>query len=258
MTTRALPAAAAVACIGAAWWSVPPTPAALREFGSWFARPALLPFAWSALDEAHRAGDAGEAFARARQILQLLPAWTDGHVAFAYRFALEDGTIPAADRPAAALRRLQTALLWLEGARSQAGRREVELLQAMAFLPGLAAMQEPGLEDLMRPGGGSAALGDHYLSQAEHAGGGAAVREQRTFLAPRLCAGLLAAGDPSDALAVLDAAFERSAEVRDLQLADEWRARLDEARRWLRGDRGVDLARLHSDPRFSPLLPHLR
>jgi hypothetical protein len=83
------------------------------------------------------------------------------------------------------------------------------------------------------------------------------VRETRTFLAPKLAAGLLDAGDRRQARAVLDRAIERSAEVRDRTAADAWRQRLVEVRRALDGDPHVDLTAVHHDPRFAPLWPHL-
>ena len=51
-------------------------------------RPARLPFAWQALEAAQDSGDGREAFARGQQILDLLPSWTLGHAAFAYRYVL--------------------------------------------------------------------------------------------------------------------------------------------------------------------------
>lgn len=239
---------------------VPPSWATLREFGSWLVRPILLPLAWSAMNEASRAGDATETFARGQQILQLLPTWTDGHAVFAYRYALDTGTgrSSTADRATTALRRLQTALAWLEHARRSAGRHEVDLLQSMAFLPEVAVAQEPGLVELLREQGGPIALADAYLAIAERLRPSAPVREQRTFLAPRLAAGLLATGNRTRALVVLDTAIERSADVTDRALATEWRTRLDEVRRWLRGEPGIDLTAVTADPRMAPLLPHLR
>jgi hypothetical protein len=222
-----------------AWLIAPPVPAVWQELAAAFVRPALLPFTWTALAEAQRSGDDAEYFARARQLLDLLPTWTDGHAVFAYRLALDadPGTDATGD---AAWQRLQTALAWLESARPQAGR------------------QQPLLAGRLRAGGGAAALADHYLAEAERLGASPEVRELRTFLAPKLVAGLLAAGERSQARSVLETAILRSAEVRDRELATEWARRLDEVRRWLAGDTAVDLAAVHDDPRFAPLWPHLR
>jgi len=191
----------------------------------------------------------------------LLPGWTDGHIVFAYRFATDGGNlaVPADERAGLALRRLQIALAWLESARAHAGRRELELLQAMAFLPEVAVAQEGGLAELLQQSqkGGAMALADHYLAAAERLGQSPALREQRTFLAPLLCAGYLAAGDRQTAIAVLDAAITRSADVRDRALATEWCARLVEVRSALQGE-PVDLTAVRADARFAALLHHLR
>lgn len=260
MTLRALCAVSALACAAAGHCLVPPRLADAREVGSWLARPLVLPLAWSAMDEASASGDATETFARGQQILHLLPSWTDGHAVFAYRYALDDSDRAGKDddRAARALRRLQTALAWLEDARTRAGRNEFDLLLSMAFLPEVAAMQEPGIEVLWRDRGGSLVIADGYLAAAERLRPTAAIREQRTFLSPRLAAGLLQGGHHAQALAVLDAAVARSTEVRDQELAAEWRARVDEVRRHLRGEPGVDLSAVRNDVRFQPLLPHLR
>lgn len=252
-------AIAAIACAGTATWIAAPTWTELRELGSWFARPLLLPLAWSAMDDARRHGDAAEAYARGQRVLQLVPQWTDGHAVFAYRYVTEPTarTLPPERRAAAALERLQVALAWLEAARATAGRHEVDLLLTTAFLVELAATHEPGI-DAALPAGGAAALADHYLAAAERLRPSAAIREQRTFVLPRLAAGLLASGDTTRALEVLDVAIARSLEVRDTALAAEWRSRLDEARRWLGGDHGVDLGAVRADPRLAPLLPFLR
>jgi len=241
-----------------AWVVAPPTPAVWRQLAGAFVRPALLPFTWAALAEAQRSGDDAEYFARARQLLDLMPTWTDGHAVFAYRLALDERRAAADPTGADAWRRLQTALAWLESARADAGRREVELLQTMAFLPEVACRQQPALAERLAAGGGAAALADRYLAQAERLRGSPEVREQRTFLAPKLAAGLLAAGERAQALGVLATAISRSAEVRDRQLATEWATRLDEVRRWLAGDTDVDLGAVYDDPRFEPLWPHLR
>lgn len=258
MTKRSVLNAAAIACMASAWIVAPPTPAVWRELAAALVRPAVLPFTWAALGEARRSGDDAEYFARARQLLDLMPGWTDGHAVFAYRLALDAQRGEADPTGADAWRRLQTALAWLETARADAGGREIELLQTMAFLPEVAALQQPALAERLRASGGPAVLGDRYLAAAERLSGGPEVRERRTFLAPKLAAGLLAAGDRREAVAVLAAAIERSAEVRDRELATEWAQRLDEVRRWLAGDRRVDLRAVHDDQRFEPLWPHLR
>lgn len=259
MRARVLSAMATM-CLGGAFVCTPPQVATLREFGSWLVRPAVLPFAWRALEEAQRRGDANEVFARAQQILRWLPSWTDGHAVFAYRFTLTSGERAAdpAARAQAALQRLDIALTWLEQARADAGKREPGLLQTMSFLPLVAASCEPGLAELLRPRGGSAGLADHYLAQAEALSGSIAVREQRTYFAPQLVAALLDAGQPATARSVLQTAIERSHDLRDRELATEWRARLLELARWLDGDRSVELSALGADERFQPLLPHLR
>lgn len=237
-----------------------PQPDDVREVAAWLARPAVLPFAWRAVDEAQRRGDPNEVFARAQLLLQWLPTWTDGHTVFAYRYALDaDRTLaePAA-RAAAARQRLDIALAYLEGCRRSAGRREVGLLQAMSMLPLVAEGQEPGLAAALRERGGPAAVADHYLAAAEALAGSPVVREQRLFFAPILAAGLLDAGRTAAARAVLATALQRAAEIREPDLATEWRARLAEALQRLDGDPTVDLSALAADERFHPLLPHLR
>lgn len=258
MILRSLCATGAAACAVSAWIVAPWSTTAVRELAGAFTRPVLLPFAWQALGTAQQSGDEAEYLARARQITDLLPSWTDGHLVFAYRLALGgDGAAPDGDGRDAQ-RRLQLALAWLDGARADAGRREVDLLLTMAFLPEVAALQQPALAERLRPHGGAAAIADRYLAEAERLRDGPEVRERRTFLAPKLVAALLAADQPAEALAVLDTAIARSADVRDRELAAEWRQRLEEVRRRLRGDPTVDLGAVRDDPRFEPLLPHLR
>lgn len=258
MIARVLTTGAGLACLGTAAWLAPPTPAALREWSQRLVRPAALPFAFRDLEDAVRRGTADETFTRARRILQLLPGWTDGHVVFAYRYALAlDPAVPAARRGDLALERVHTALAWLEAARAEAGRREVALLQAMAFLPVVAANQVPELEERLRAEGGPIAIEDRYLAEAERLEPGPFVREQRMFLAPAVAAGMLAAGDRTGALAVLAAAIARAGDARDRALATEWARRLDECRRCLRGE-PVDLTAVRADARMVPLLPYLR
>lgn len=222
-------------------------------------RPAVLPFAWSAMLDSLRWGNAEEAFAKSQQLMQLLPSWIDGHLVFAYRYALDGGdrAASATSRAAMAKARLVAALAALERARPAAGRREIEMLEAMAFLPEVAVRQEPELEMLLRPDGGAPALADHYYAEAERLGASRTVREHRTFRAVALAAALLRAADRAGALAVLDTAITRSSEVADTELAAAWRDHLIAAAAHLRGA-PADLTPVLADPRFEPLWPHLR
>ncbi|MFY9341745.1 MAG: hypothetical protein WAT39_04605 [Planctomycetota bacterium] len=259
MTTCPFRAAAAVAALATAVGLTPPTPEGLAETVRQVARPLVLPFRWQAVSAAQQRGDAVEMFARAQDLLRLLPEWADGHSVFAYRFALAPtGAGDDGSRGAAARARLELALAYLHDARAKAGRREASLLLDMAFLPQVAAQQEPALQSLLAPAGGAAAIADRYLAEAERLFPSAARREQRTFHSVRLVAGLLEANDRAGARAVLSTAIERSHDVRDAALAAEWRARLDEVARWLGGDATVDLSLVQADPRFQPLLPWLR
>lgn len=236
-----------------------PSADSLPEFAARLVRPAVLPFAWQGVEAARRRGDVAEEFARAQQLLALLPSWVDGHCAFAFRFALAPAPdrLDEPERGQRALARLELAMAWMEAVRPRAGRHELGLLQALAFLPDVAARNEPALAALLRLRGGPAALADPWLAAAERAFPTAAVREQRTFYAPTLAAGLLTAGDTAGALAVLRTAIERSHEVRNQELAAVWRQRLEEVVARLQG-RNVDLAAVAADPRFALLLPHLR
>ncbi|MBM4060196.1 MAG: hypothetical protein FJ265_03730 [Planctomycetes bacterium] len=255
---RALLGLGAAGCFGGALLLARPATGDLREVASWCLRPAALPFAWRALHDAVREGNADEAFARGQQIMALVPSWLDGHCAFAFRFALAGGNLaaPAPERVAAAHRRLLVAIAWLEAARAHAGRREIELLEILSFLPETAVGNEPGLAGLL-PAGGAPALADAWLAEAERLGAGPAVREQRTFRAVAHVAALLLAGDRRGALAVLATAIRRSADVRDVALATVWRTRLEQVRAHLLGE-AADLSAVAADARMAPLLPFLR
>lgn len=262
MISRLVTAIAGISCFAGAFALAPPLAADLHKPAQWLVRPAVLPFAWRDLQDATRTGDATEAFARAQRIAQLLPSWTDGQIVFAYRFATDAGNADpdAAGRGEAAWRRLQAALAWLEAARSTAGDREVELLQAMAMLPEVAVGQQPALAERLREAGGAAALGDHYLRQAEELTASLAVREQRTFLTVQMAAGLLALDPIAErprAILVLETGIRRSRDVRDRELATEWARRLELVVRHLRGEE-VDLGAVRADRRMAPLLPFLR
>ncbi|MBL8756676.1 MAG: hypothetical protein JNK15_25495 [Planctomycetes bacterium] len=259
MTTRLSGAIAAVALATSAI-ALRPSFADLERFAAFGVRPVTLPFAWESLQDSMRHGDAAEAFARAQHVLRLLPTWADGHAAFAYRFVLAppDNAAPTAERGRRTLQRLELALQWLQDARRFAGRHEPSLLQTMALLPEVAVRLEPALEPLLQARGGAAAFADHYLAEAERLFPRQAIREQRTFYAPRIAAGLLAAGDRAAARQVLATAIERSHSVRDQELAAAWRANLETVVRRLDGDRAVDLAEVQADPRMEPLLPFLR
>lgn len=260
MNPAALGFGVAVASAAGAVGLLRPRAADVATAAQWAARPLVLPFAWRGVRAAERAGDPGEAFARARQLMRLLPQWADGVAAFAYRFALAadaaTGDDPAtrADRARA---RLLLAMAWMDGARADAGRHEPTLLQALAFLPEVAVRTTPGLAERLRGDGGAEALVDRWLAVAEQRFPSDAAREQRTFYAAPLAAGLLAAGDRDGALAVLDTAIARSRDVRDQELAAAWRDRLTAIRGALAGE-PADLRAALADPRFAALHPYLR
>jgi hypothetical protein len=261
MTANVLATVAALASFGGAALLTAPTAGDYGTFAQWAARPAVLPFAWRGVRAAERHGDPVEAFARARALMRLLPQWADGFAAFAYRYVLAPDTAAGETAAARAERvrsRLLLALAWLDGARAGLGRHEPSLLQAMAFLPEVAARAEPGLAEALRPQGGPAALADRWLAEAEARFPSAAAHEQRTFYAVPLAAGLLAAGDRAGALAVVQTAIERSRQVRDQEVAGPWRERLAVVERALRGEPDVDLRAVLADPRFAALHPHLR
>jgi len=252
---------AALACAATAAVPIvaPPKLDDLVEVGRYAARPLLVPLAFEAVAVSRQRGTPAETYARAQQLLQWLPQWLDGHTVFAYRYAIEGGNLaaPATARPAAAAERLLVALGALHAARPYVGRREVELLETMAFLPEAAVREEPGVAALLQRHGGAAQLADDLLAAAEARGAGPAVRERRTFRAVGYAAALLAAGNRQGALQVLDLAIERTGEVRDASVAGPWRERLCEIRAHLRGE-AVDLTAVAADPRMADLLPHLR
>jgi hypothetical protein len=259
MTSAVLSSSLVLSGLSAALLLAPPRPAELVEFARRAVRPALLPFQWHALDEAQRHSDTAEAFARAQNVLRLLPEWADGHAVFAYRFALADSDAGAdpAERAQRARARLELALAWMEAARPRAGKHEPMLLQMLAFLPEVAVRQEPALGAMLPPGG-AAAIADRYLDEAERLWPTTAMRERRTFYMVRLAAGLLAAGNRREADTVLATAITRSHAVEDKAAATPWRANLEVVRRWLAGDRTMDLQTVRDDPRLQPLLPYLR
>jgi len=240
---------------------LPPTADGVREFGSWCLRPARLPFAWQALTTATEDGDSREVFARGQQIMQLVPSWADGHAAFVYRYVqTQDESMHPGEAAAAAEERLYLGLSLLEAARPHAGRREKSLLHFAAYLPDLACDNFPGLRERMRDRGTRSAseIADDYFAELARLFPTAATREQHTWYAPTLAASLLAMGDESGALKVIERAIHRATEIRDRELATEWRSHLVEVARKLRGDETVDLSKVFEDPRFEPLWPYIR
>ncbi|MCR9246518.1 MAG: hypothetical protein NXI31_15910 [bacterium] len=257
MTSQHVSGLLAIGCLIGAGFVAPPDLAGLRETTTWLIRPAALPFLWRDYGDAERSGTGAEAFARAQQILHLMPTWSDAQVVFAFRYATDGGAAVAPEAAAeAAHDRLQVALAWLETARQTAGHREVELLQAMSILPEMVARRFPGVAERMLDAGGTEAIADHYLAAAERISGSAVAREQRTFFAPLFGASLLRMGDRARAIEVLEWAIRRSRDVRDVESATEWAARLTEVLRHLRGE-AVDLGAVRADPRMTPLLPYL-
>lgn len=226
-------------------------------------RPVTLPFAFAALQNATTAGDAEETFARAQQLLDQLPTWSDGHLLFAWRFALDGGEVLAdpAVQAAAALRRLRIALAWLELARQRSPRHGAELLASMAFLVEMSAERNAALADLLRTGEGRppAVIADEYLARAEaESGSHVTVKQRRLFFTPILVADLLRAGDSGRAREVVQRAITGTAALEDPAEAADWRNSLQRLDRRLAGDRSIRNEDLASDPRLLPVLPWLR
>jgi hypothetical protein len=259
VTLRRLRTGLGLACAAGALTLQPPSLAPLATLATWLARPALMPFAWRAHDEARHHGSIDEQFVRAQQVMRLLPTWSEGYLVFAVGFltARHDPAANANERTDGAWRRLQLALAWLEAARVGAGRREESLLQSLAMLPAVAVAYEPGLAEKLRPHGGAAGMADRYLAQLEARFPAAALREQRTFQLPGVAAALLGNGQRQAALLVLQQAIERSHDVRDRQLAAEWRQRLQEVAAHLAGA-PQDLTAVFADRRLEALYPFLR
>ena len=232
--------------------------AGIAAAGEAIARPLALPFLWRSLRDAAANADPAEAFAKARQLLAATPGWTDGQTVFAFRYALDGGDtiLPPQEHARAAADRLRAALAMLEAARPAAGRREIELLSAMAWLVELAVRLEPAIAAAL--GDDPAAVADRYLAEAEARGAGRMVQEQRLAQLPRLCAAMLRAGEPDRAVQLLEEGMRRCDALHDSPFAAPWRATLDAVRRCLRGDPGVDRAALLADERLQPLAAFLR
>lgn len=240
---------------------LPPTADSVREFGRWCLRPARLPFAWQAMNAARQNGDAREVFARGQQILQLVPSWTDGHAAFVYNYvATQDNSLEPNAVAAAVEKRLYAGLSMLESARQFAGKREASLLHFAAYMPDMLCNRFPGLREHMRrrEGGGASVIANRYFAEIERLFPTAATREQLLWYAPTFAASLLATGNRSSALDAIESAITKAPEVRDQELATEWRERLVEVARFLRGDSSIGLSQVFADPRFEPLWPYLR
>lgn len=240
---------------------LPPTADAVREFGSWCLRPARLPFAWQAMISAREDGDAREVFARGQQILQLVPSWTDGHAAFVYNYvATQDYSLEPDAVTAAVEERLHAGLAMLEDARRFAGRREASLLHFAAYMPDMLCNRFPDLREHMRRGdrGSASVIANRYFAEIERLFPTAATREQLLWHVPAFAASQLATGNLPMALDAIDTAITKAPEIRNQELATEWRERLVEVARYLRGATTVDLSQVFEDQRFDALWPYLR
>ncbi len=240
---------------------LPPPVDGLRNFGNWCLRPARLPFAWQAMQDAATNGDAREVFARGQQIMQLVPSWTDGHSAMVYRYVLTHDDSEDANHVAeAAEKRLFAGLARLEEARKHAGQREYGLLFAAANLPDIACAHFPGLSERLqqRQAGGAAAIANHYFELANRLFPSPAVHEQQLWYAPTLAASMLACGLTTTALDILDRAITQAPQIRNRELATSWTNRLREVVAWLRGDRAINLDKVFSDKRFEIIRPYLQ
>lgn len=232
-----------------------PSAECLRETATWLLRPAVLPHAWQAVEQAQQQGDASELFARGQQLLRWLPSWSDGQLVVAYRYALGSEAQPVA--PEVAAQRLLTALAYLDAVRETPRARLSTLLQTMSMLPLVAELREPRIAESLRSYGGPAGLADHYLALAEQLTGARSAREQRLFLVPRLAAGLLERHAHANAINLLQAAIQQAAQSDDAAVL-AWRELLVMALRRLTGDRSQADAELLADERFAHLAAYLR
>ena len=249
---------------GAAWIGEPAA-GQLTAWGANLSRPTTLPFLWRGIDEAARTGNAAEELAKARLLIRAIPSWVDGYLVFSYRFAMDGGELVQDPQQAleASLERLQIALALLAEGREDCPDRAAEILGSMAFLIDMMVQNHPGLGELLqeRTGRSPDAAADELLAQAEqleNATGGQSARLQRMFLVPRLCAALLRANSPNQAIQLLDTAISRCRDLADQEFRDEWQSLLMELRRCILDDPAAQPAVLLADPRFSSLTPFLK
>ncbi|MGE3175408.1 MAG: hypothetical protein AB7O97_22475 [Planctomycetota bacterium] len=237
-------------------------PAQVGSAATALTRPLVLPFLWRSLGEAERLGDPAAAFAQAQLLLRATPGWTDGHIVFAWRYALDgSATAPAGtERTRAAADRLQVALAVLDRAAEGPARRPGEVWDAMAWLVELATRKEPALADLLPEA--PVLLADRYRARAEAAGADRSVGAWRLYDVPRIAAVFLRAGDRARALQVMDDGIDRCAgRAAGADLEADWCGTLRRARAALAGDPAVDAAEraaLAGDIRLESLATFLR
>jgi hypothetical protein len=225
--------------------------------------PLVLPFLWERIASAQRGGRLGETIACGRLLLELWPDWLDGQVYFATLLALEP---PAgAGPPPAAADRVLAALSLLEraGRNRKPGERS-ELCGAMASLLETSLTLHKELEAPLRvrlqreP----LALADELLQQAfvlaERESARTHVDDRRAWLATKLVAATLRAGDRIRARLLLGAAQERLARASDRAHAARWSGALDLAARHLDGDPEVPFPRLQSEPLLAEIAAALQ
>lgn len=255
----------AAACwVGAALVTPPgPRPGAvvmLRDL----VRPLLLPYAWHGFVTASHAGRLGEAVARGRELLRLLPDWSDGHVAIAAMLAFDASQ--AASDPDTALDRLLAGLAVLREARTLAPRDAARFLVAEAFLAETRAGQDPAVAAAFqaRLGQSAWAFAEQRTTAAVALSSALSVQSEQAYVTERAAAHAFRAGDRRQAqefatraqqrFTALAEALQHARRSADAAEARRRGAALGLLARHLAGDPGVSLDTIEADPYLKELL----
>lgn len=192
-------------------------------------RPLVLPRLWRSVDEAHRSGHPLESLALARQLMDLLPDWRDGHLHFAWRLAVD--LAQPGETTDGGLDRLLLATAWLEESAARLARKSpadaAEILTTAALLVESRSMRDPAMALRYRERFGAPLMdaAEDFVRRAAVLDPLRSRQERRAFLAARLVAGALQLDD-------LELARSRAREAIDLLQgseatgADAWAAGL--------------------------------
>jgi hypothetical protein len=226
----------------------PPPARSGRHLARALARPLALPLLWHGLGQARHQEPPEALAARGRQILALLPQWTDGHVLFASELAFAASS-RAGDADAAAAR-LIAALATLEAAIVEHPPGAVDYLSAMASFLEIRAAQDPAVAAALRRrlGVEPEDAADRYLARAEALAPSSSLSDRRTYLRLPAISSALRTGDRRRALLGIERMRARLAANPDDVLAQRWRQSLDRLAGFLTGAAGITLHALRDDP----------